>query len=173
MWRWAVAVALVGGTATVQAADPLEILVTGTIEKNCALATADADVDLGRVDRAGWVSFALEVSCNTPFTYEIRSANGALVQASGLRPIGGFEVRVPYRVRFTLPLEDGDLGGLDVVCGSEELGAAFRRCGAGDSGTSIAIRGRATVTLSWPDARSPLLAGVYTDRLIVTFGVKP
>lgn len=173
MWRWAVTVALAGGTATALAADPLEIRVTGTISKHCALAAAGGDIDLGRVDRAGSTNFAFWVSCNAPFSYQIRSANGALVQSSGVRLVSNFDDRVAYRVRFTLPLEDGDLDRLDVVCTSEQLTAVAGGCGTGDSGTSIAVDRTATVTVSWPEPRSPLLAGAYGDSLTFTLGVKP
>lgn len=173
MSRWTGMLALVLAAGTAEAGSPLRITLTGTIGKSCSIAAASGTVDLGALDAAGSKQFGLDVSCNAPFTFDIEAQEGALVPTSPIVFVGTFEDRIPYTLRFELPLEDGTPGEIDVTCTGAELADASAACGSGDSGTAVAIGETATVTLAWGAPAHPRLAGTHAETLTFTLQVRP
>ncbi len=173
MSRWTGMLALVLAAGTAEAGPPLEITLTGTIEKSCSIAAASGTVDVGALDGAGSKQFGLDVSCNAPFSYDIEAQEGALVPASPIVYVGTFEDRIPYTLRFQLPLADGLPTAIDVTCTGAELADPSASCGSGDSGTAVAIDEQATVTLAWGAPAHPRLAGTHAETLTFTLQVRP
>ena len=173
MSRLLVALVMLAMIGSVRAGPVLEVALTGSVAKSCAVSGPPADIDLGALDGAGSRTFTLDVSCNAPFSWEISAQHGALVPASPVVFVGTFEDRIPYSLRFRLPLEDGTPGLIDVTCTGAELADPAASCGRGESGTAVAIGATATVTLAWGTPLHPRLAGAHAETLTFSLRVRP
>ncbi len=104
--------------------------------------------------RASSIELALPVVCNTSHLITVRSYNGALVRqgAGGANSAGGFSESQAYNVDLQWQNLTAQLGGA-----SSNAAIAYGQPAKGDLIVDIAV----------PRGTQPLVAGTYTDAVVV------
>ena len=134
----------------------------------CSVAFEAETLALGALATAAATAVGFQVSCNAPFTYKLKSENGALLNgvsiASGSDAI---EVLVPYKIDVSIPLQD-PVGKIEDACLSEALAS----CNLSNSASSIAAATPATLTIT-PPPSGVLAAGEDRDKLTISIEPQP
>lgn len=173
------------------AGNEVTLNLSAKVEESCSLDREDETVELNSEGTAT-VNFVLD--CNNPFSYSLKSTNGALVH-SGSQDVGAnsdtIQSEVDYKTTFAVPtLQDGDTNSLSQECGSSDLkddtavgGVIEATCDTAafaGSGTSVAIGQAASLTVSIDGAyrdglldNVPLLSGTFQDTLVLTVSTPP
>ena len=145
--------------------EDVSIELSGNIEARCRLTSFPTSAELGEVLQSGIHQIPFQIDCNTPFSFEVRSREGALKgQAAVTAP--GFTTLIPYTLELKIPTDEGLIVS---QCASSTLAAATPSCGRGTSGSAIAIERTGSLTLSWSIADVPV-AGAYADVVTVNVG---
>lgn len=149
-------------------AQGVTIDLEGQIPVSCGFESLTSQISLGDISRAASKVVPLRVRCNTPFTFEIVSQNGAL-QTTAPGPVSwGFTDRVHYTVALLIPT---DIGVMTGACRSWRLRRPLPTCAYPDSGEGIALSGEGSLTIVWGSRREPL-AGTYSDVMTVVLGAR-
>lgn len=189
--------ALLTDGAQLNAHESVQLNLSATIEKSCSVDRTGGTPDAGSnpaspegvsLGADGTLTIGLTIDCNTPFTYSIESANGALVHTGG-QSVGANSdsilTQVPFITTFAVNnLEDGDTANLSQSCDSGNLDdAPAATCNGGGfatSGTSVAIGESASLSIALDGTYSddlldgvPLLSGTFQDTLTFTVSVYP
>lgn len=147
------------------AAEDVSIELSGDIEARCRFTSFLSSAELGEVLQTGTQQIPFQIDCNTPFSFEVRSREGALKgQAAMTAP--GFANIIPYTLELKIPTDEGLIAS---QCASSTLAASTPSCGRGTSGSAIAIEQTGSLTISWSIADVPV-AGSYADIVTVTVG---
>jgi hypothetical protein len=170
-------ICLLGGFAAAQGlggamSDKVQIELRGHIVPRCDLTGAASALDLGVIagtGAQGQKQLQFEVSCNTPFTYQLSSGHGAMRHENTAAGAAGFATEFPYRAVLIIPTDGGSTLSLD--CPSSLLGEPAGAC-ADASGKDTAIAKDASLTVSWGPLDGPLAAGQYTDDLQISIGIE-
>ena len=142
--------------------------VHGHITTNCSLSQLGRDIQM--VDladpstdlaRAATTSLPFEIACNTPVRVAMSSRNGGLKFQGAATSDSDFDPLVRYRARLDLPQHSGAL-----ECTSEAMGASQASCR--DDINQPVTSGHGAVDLRVTPGTGLLLAGAYSDQLIVT-----
>ena len=128
------------------------------------LTSPSATIDLGILANSGSRQIPVDVDCNTPFSYVVRSLAGGLKVPDSGAPPPGFASLIPYLVQLSIPTDAGVASG---ECESSELIGDNPACTYGSSPTGIAIAQTGTLTLTWATPNE-LVAGTYSDVLTLT-----
>lgn len=166
------------GSATVASASDLapssassrmRVEVSGVVSPRCEVRQSDATGNFGQLldpSSGGTIAQSLSLGftfdCNSPFRAVITSANGGLQTEA--TPAAGFRNRITYDAALALPN-----GRTTTSCDSETMQSQRRDSSdctfrfTGREGAS----GAASVRLSMTPDPSPVLAGRYTDRLVL------
>ena len=166
----ALALAL-SGPAVALAGSSGAVTLSGSVEPRCEISASPASADLSVLNGVGSKELSFTYTCNTPFAYQLQSANGALKHKTLEAPTGFFN-RLVYTVEVNLPTDgspiDQTVISSDVVEGSTTTFA--------NSGSAIAIHKTGTIMLRWnaPEfaTTAPLLAGDYGDSLTLTLSAQ-
>jgi len=107
--------------------------------------------------RGATVDLSLPVICNGPHSLTLSSSNGGMLRAGGTPAArqGGFAEYVPYRISATW--------GAGRALGESNQGAPL----VIDSNTGRA--GNVIVSIDVPRGRDPLVAGAYSDEIVIEF----
>lgn len=147
------------------------ITLSGSVEAHCEISSPATSADLGALNGVGSKELRLTYTCNTPFAYQIQSANGGL-KHNTLEAQTGFLNSLAYTVQVHLPT---DVSPISQTVSSREIVAGSATTFA-NSGSAIAINKTGTLTLNWdaPEfaTATPLLAGDYGDHLTLTFSAQ-
>lgn len=165
-YHWpVVAFSLIAGfAASVRAGDAVSIELQGEVPAMCRLTSESATVDLGILANSGSRQISVDVDCNTPFSYVVRSLAGGLKVSDSGAPPPGFASLIPYLVQLSIPTDAGVASG---ECESSELIGDNPACTYVSSPTGIAIAQTGTLTLTWA-TQNELVAGTYSDVLTLT-----
>tara|TARA_R100000365_G_C2743492_1_gene72232 strand:+ start:1675 stop:2337 length:663 start_codon:yes stop_codon:yes gene_type:complete len=161
-------------------ADAITIDVNADIAPRCGFigasplsATAPRDLE-----SAAQLSFRLKLDCNTPFSFGVTAANGALLNQDALNDGSGFAFAKTYYLSVGIDTDRGVIA--SERCASSELvtggTCSFASTVAGEglsSRNGIAIDRDATLEVEWPDQREltrRLAPGRYRDTLILVVG---
>jgi hypothetical protein len=143
------------------------VAVQGVITPSCALkaggSSAAQTVQLSPASATYQYGYGIE--CNAPFQYKLESQNGALMQTGQTAGTPG----VPYNVAVHIPTDDVTI---EDTCASASIKAGQVTCQFHDSRNGIAINGRATLTVSLGQRPAALAAGVYSDRITFSVGLR-
>jgi hypothetical protein len=166
---------------SVWVAGPADAQVTitaqGEVPQSCTM-TVPGTLALGDLaDTATARILAVNVNCNTPWTYSLVSANGALVAvAPPAQVAGAFTTSLGYQVVTLFSTDSGSFG--DAAMDSGSLTAAnaagcnayaATTCPFADSGADVSIaQTSGSLTLSLDTPTSPLVAATYSDTLTLT-----
>lgn len=108
--------------------------------------------------RASSMNVALPVICNTAHRLTVKSGNGGLLRAGGRRgAVSGFRQLLPYNV-------SADWSGQSIT-------------GSSTSGTPVTINsangaaGQVSLSISIPAGGEPLVAGSYSDSVVIELQV--
>jgi len=169
---------LAGAPAWVASPAEAQVTITaqGQVPESCAL-TAPGPFALGNLSDTASRALAVNVNCNTPWTYSLVSANGALVAVAPPAQVAGvFTTSLPYQVATLFSTDTGSFG--DVAMASGALTAAnaagcvanaVTACPFADSGTDVSIaQTSGSLTVSWTAPANPLAAATYSDTLTLT-----
>ena len=151
--------------------DKVQITLRGRIAPRCDLAGVPSTLDLGNLPKTGAQGekqLKFQLTCNTPFTYQLSSDNGAMRHES-LSASSGFAADFPYNAALNILTDGGATLTLD--CASAQLGEPVGAC-AGTSDDQTAIEKQATLTVSWGPLEERLVAGRYSDDLHIAFSVE-
>lgn len=161
-------------------ADAITIDVNADIAPRCGFigasplsATAPRDLE-----DAAQLRFRLKLDCNTPFSFGVTAANGALLNQDALNDGSGFAFAKTYYLSVGIDTDRGVIA--SERCASSELivggTCSFASTEAGQglsSRNGIAIDRDATLQVEWPDQREltrRLAPGRYRDTLILVVG---
>jgi hypothetical protein len=141
-----------------------DLQVQGRITERCSMGSI-ANVNFGNLARRGLRAAAnVQLSCNVPFTMNIRSANGGLAHESFPSGQGGYEGTVPYSLAIQFPVRLPESSNVSRTFSSRELqggGTLSTNGGIATDGMEIAI-----------DLANPpeggLLAGKYGETITIT-----
>lgn len=175
----------ISATAYVGQSIPLSVPVTASIGGRCEFGTGAAPqgtFDAGQIDSTAWShDFGFEISCNTASRIAVVSSNGGLLSSSQATDPGYLNV-APYDV--TLNLE-GDAQTVSDSCAAASLvdtatqvcsfrGTASQLVGLRLPGASRNQAG-SLLRVSAPAYAGPgtLVAGIYSDTLIITIAAAP
>lgn len=171
------ALSLLACAGAAHAADQVRITIEGRIEPSCGLSGAAGSVALGDISVAGERTLAFTVNCNSPFAYALVSTNGGLAAQARQRVVGGDFVSLkPYAVGARFQTDLGSFGdaarpssALTSAAAAPCLAAAFSNsCPFATSGNGVAINKTGELTLKWDAASTPLLAGQFSDTIMLT-----
>jgi spore coat protein U-like protein len=146
----------------------INLALAGTISADCQLSGNEV-VDLGEL-RAG-VSAArrLGLTCNLPFDLSLTSDNGALTHTTKPLGEGPFVGTLGYRVLVSIPLDGPISSG---TLNGDFTSASLRARKTVDSGTAIAQGGGELQFVALTPGGAGLLAGDYSDRIVVTLNTR-
>lgn len=151
------------------ASNRMRVEVSGVVSPRCEVRQSDSTANFGQLldpSSGGTIARSLTLDftfdCNSPFRAVMTSANGGLLTEA--TPANGFRNRITYDAALALPN-----GRTTSSCDSEAMqrqrgdrsDCVFRFTGR--EGAS----GAASVKLSMTPDPSPVLAGRYTDRLVL------
>lgn len=151
--------------------DEVRIGLRGHVVPRCDLTGAPSSLDLGSLPEAGAQGHGqlqFQLSCNTPFAYQLSSGYGAMRHANAAAG-GNIAAAFPYRATLNIPTDSG--GTLSLDCASVQLGEPAGAC-AGVSGEETAISKDASLTVSWGPLAGHLAAGQYSDDLHIAFSIE-
>ena len=165
--------AWVAGPANAQ----VTITAEGQVPESCTL-TAPGPFALGDLaDTASVRALAVNVNCNTPWTYSLVSTNGALVAAAPPTQVAGvFTTSLDYQVTTLFNTDAGSFGDAALASGSLTaanaagcVANAATTCPFAGSGTDVSIaQTSGSLTVSWTTPANPLAAATYSDTLTLT-----
>jgi hypothetical protein len=166
MWHYLV-VALtalpLSAPSTCNAGDTVSIDLRGRVQPECTVKVTSSKVDLGDIMTGGTRTIPLQLHCNTPFRYEIRSQHGGLKHAQAASAPRNFTTVVPYTVVVRIPTSATDI--VD-TCSSIDLAKRPIGCRLSHSGTGISADRAAELTVMW-NADQRTVAGAYSDIIIL------
>lgn len=175
------ALGMVGGMliamATASSAAPkVAIKLQGDIVEECAVTgslssgtlPAMGTITLPDITRSGRIEYGFVVNCNTPFDYRLEAKHGALTHSDGGAAVTGFANSVPYDVAITIPTDGATISDR---CSGESIRFGQARCRFSNSGESIALASRSSLTLAWAP-QGILQAGKYAEKLTLTVGAR-
>lgn len=143
----------------------VELNVHGKIMEQCAIGNV-GDMNFGDITRSDLKASArVFFNCNVPFRVDVRSANGGLANDSFPHGQGPYAGRLPYSLGFQIPVLKPSSSLLAQTFQSAELigGRSFNSAGG------IAVDGMAlTVSLGHPSGEAGLLAGNYSETIVIT-----
>lgn len=147
---------------------PVELVVTGNIAAKCELGQG-GQLDLGELGPGISVAARFGLSCNLPFDLSIRSDNGGLTHTTKPAGEGPYVGRLGYSVSVDLPLMS--------PTSQSQLSASYTssalRNGTSLSSGGLIAQGGGTLRLTTLSAGGAgLLAGDYTDQIVVTLNTK-
>lgn len=170
---------LVGASVWVAGPADAQVTITaqGEVPQSCTM-TAPGSLALGDLaDTASVRTLAVNVNCNTPWTYSLVSANGALVAVAPPSQVAGaFATSLGYRVVTLFSTDSGTFGDAAMASGSLTaanaagcIANATTTCPFADSGADTSIaQTSGSLTLSLDTPTSPLVAATYSDTLTLT-----
>lgn len=158
------------------------VTVQGTLKPACSVALGAQPGTLN-LATSGQTQVPMTVDCNAPFAYALTSANGGLLTSDAAVQPGSlpFASLVPYRVTSQFQTDNGTFGDADLVStnltaanASPCVGAAWSpSCPFSHSGQGAAAVGLpANLSIAWTPPAEPLIAGAYTDILVLTVRVR-
>ncbi|WP_439478382.1 hypothetical protein [Brevundimonas sp.] len=165
--------------ASVWVASPADAQViieaTGHVPESCTL-TAPGPFTLGDLSDTASRALVVNVNCNTPWTYSLVSANGALVAETPPAQVSGvFTTSLPYVVQTSFatdgaPFGDSGLNSAALTASNAATCVAYASasCPFADSGAAVSIDKSGSLSVSWTTPINPLVAGTYTDTLTLT-----
>lgn len=170
-------ICLLGGYAAAQGmgsamSEAVQIQLRGHIVPRCDLNGAASSLNLGTLPQngaQGQQQLQFQVSCNTPFAYQLSSANGAMRHESAPVSGSGSTDEFSYRAALAIPTDSAGILSLD--CPSSQLAGAPGAC-SGVSGQETAIGKDASLTVSWGPVAGPLATGQYTDDIQIALSVQ-
>lgn len=170
---------LAGASAWVAGPADAQVTITaqGEVLQSCTM-TAPASLALGDLaDTASVRTLAVNVNCNTPWTYSLVSSNGALVAVTPPSQVAGtFATSLGYQVVTLFSTDSGSFGDPAMASGSLTAANAAgctanaaTTCPFADSGADVSItQTSGSLTLSLDTPTSPLAAATYSDTLTLT-----
>lgn len=147
-------------------AQGVTIELEGQIPVSCGIEALASQVSLGDVSHPGTKTLPFRVRCNTPFTFQLSSQNGALETAWSRAISTGFTRHVVYTAALQIPTNVGAVAG---SCPSWGLRQGSSTCAYPSSGEGVALSGESSLTIAWTSRREPL-AGNYSDMMTVVIG---
>jgi len=168
---------LAGAPAWVAGPADAQVTITaeGQVPESCTL-TAPGPFALGDLADTAPRALIVNVDCNTPWTYSLVSANGALVAVAPPTQVAGvFTTSLPYVVQTSFATDGAAFG--DPALNSAALTAANAAtcvanaaagCPFADSGAAVSIGKTGSLTVSWTAPANPLVAATYSDTLTLT-----
>jgi hypothetical protein len=158
--------------APVLANSKVTVALSGAIVPSCALtgngASAVREVQVTGT-KPGVFQYGYDIECNAPFQYNVVSQNGAMAwqgQAAGSQAPSQ---SLPYTLAVHIPTDDIVI---DDRCDSGTIKAGQVTCQFHNSGNGVAIDGHATLTVSWGQPPAALAAGVYSDCITFSVGLR-
>lgn len=151
----------------------LSLDIQGVVEQRCSVSgLVDSTIAIQLV-KTNTIEFV--INCNSPFRYSVISANGGLKyqgSESTNNTAGLFPRLIPYSTSITIPLEQGNKSQISDHCDSHALQQNNSGCEFSDSGSSIAINKKASLSIK-PElsASNVFLAGSYSDTLVIEMTV--
>jgi hypothetical protein len=161
--------------------------VEAVVSGKCGFDRSDVSSQLSALltdAKAGETRYArFSLSCNTPFTVRVQSRNGALVADLGdtdavrMAQGEGFSTQMNYGVSLDVPLVN--MSGQRVVEQATCVSAAQMQSGSSTcalaQGDGVAFMGTsdaapATLTVKLDPPAGPLVAGVFSDYIIIDVG---
>lgn len=170
---------LAGASAWVAGPADAQVTITaqGEVPQSCTM-TAPGPLALGDLaDTASVRTLAVTVNCNTPWTYSLVSANGALIATAPPSQVtGAFTTSLGYQVDTVFSTDSGSFGDPAMASGSLTAANAAgcnanaaTTCPFADSGADVSIaQTSGSLTLSLDTPTSPLVAATYSDTLTLT-----
>jgi len=156
--------------------------VRASVSPRCGFAsggTPGGTISQSDFDRIGLNrEIAIQLDCNTPSRIAVTSANGGLTHAE---TVSGFASRAPYSVELKMVADNGTSAA--ATCAADTLksggscafaGTASASRGLYLSGTSMQASGsHLKITAPAYAGAQPLLAGTYSDTLVITVSIAP
>lgn len=169
---------LAGAPAWVAGPADAQVTITaeGQVPESCTL-TAPGPFALGDLADTSVRALAVNVNCNTPWTYSLVSQYGALVAVAPPTQVAGvFTTSLAYQVTTRFSTDAGSFGdsalasgGLTAAKAAECVANPATTCPFADSGTDVSIaRTSGSLTVSWTTPANPLAAATYSDTLTLT-----
>lgn len=163
------ALSVLPANAKVDATGPLfKVRVHGFVEPSCSLTQSVAG---GRFDnvqsaantaRAATLNLPFNMSCNTGFKVSLTSTRTGL-RTSAPNVGGMFADAIAYQAQVFMP---GDVAG--PTCTSDAMSGACQRAVGSDALPGGVLQGEGHIALTILPGTKPLLAGDYTDSLVMT-----
>ncbi len=143
----------------------LDLLVHGTISQQCAIGQI-GDMNFGDISRPDLqANVAVQFKCNVPFQLQVRAAHGGLTNREFPHGQGPYAGSLPYSIGFEIPvlkpaaaMVAGSFQSRDLV-GGRTLGSEG---GIANDGM------RLNVSLGRPSGEAGLLAGDYSETIVIT-----
>jgi hypothetical protein len=172
-WRAALAsVALLCTLSlSASAARQVNIRLEGEIVPECAIAGTGgsaATLDLDDLSRAGSKDYRFLLSCNSPFSYHLEAQSGALTNKAAVAAEGS-PATLPYEIAIHIPTDGKPI---DDRCTADSLRAGRVRCPFSHSSNAIALDAESWLTVEWNAATIRTAAGIYTDQLTLSVGIR-
>lgn len=159
-----------GGRFEIAGEAPFACVVRGPTTVNATNATVEATTGSSSsiritqmVDpqsaqaRGAQVDLVLPVICNGPHRLTLTSSNGGMLRAGGTAVVGqaGFGEYVPYRI--------------DATWGSDQKGADSNGGSPLTIDSQTGRAGNVTLSIKVPAGTNPLVAGAYSDEIVIEF----
>jgi hypothetical protein len=156
--------------------------VRASVSPRCGFASAgvpSGTINQSEFDRTGLNrEFAIKLDCNTPSRIAVTSANGGLAHAE---TVTGFASRAPYSVELKMVADNGTTAAAACAADALKSGGTCAFAGTADatrglllSGPSMGANGSyLKVTAPAYTGTQPLLAGTYSDTLVIAVSIAP
>ena len=149
----------------------VDVTVKGQVPIACTLTAPATTLEInqntnafgGAVAAAGSASLGIPISCNAPFQISFQSQNGTLLNSAWVIRQGGFASAIPYRLSWSVPLDDGSSVSASGCMSAAIMGAA----GCAGVSSYSAINRAIAASIAWDAPATPLLAGTYLDRITI------
>lgn len=149
-------------------APSFKVRVHGVVEPNCSLTQSvsgghfDGVQSAANTAQASTLNLPFQMSCNTGFQVSLVSTRTGL-RTSSPNPGGMFADAIAYQARVFMP---GDIAG--PTCTSNAMsGTCERTVGAAALPDGV-LQGAGHIALTLLPGAKPLLAGAYSDSLVMT-----
>lgn len=172
---WGTLFAIVAGCAASAKADSVTIPATGSINASCSITVASG-FPAANLTVSGSVGASSTLNCNTRFKVNATSTNGAIRTPKS--PPTGFTNALAYSFSLNVPLDQG--GSVSATCPAAQLVVGQAGCALSpanttglSSGAGTSVNKTAALTAAWTLPTAKLIAGSYSDTIIISVAPQP